>query len=69
MSDPRQEDRERVQSVQRGALLPTQVMERIRLALSPVDDDLPFAQAVRQKEEMDRSAKAVAKRQKRRGDA
>lgn len=66
MSDPHQEERERVRSVQRGALLPTQVMERISKGLSPVDDDLPFAQAVRQKEEMTRAAELFGRRQKKR---
>lgn len=69
MSDPHQEERERVQSVQRVGLLPTQVAERIRLGLSPVDDDLPFAQAVRQKEQCDQASKAFGKRQKRRDES
>lgn len=63
MSDPRQEDRLRG-PMHRGSILPTQVDERIRLALSPVDDELPFAQAIRQAEEMKRAAKAFADRMK-----
>ncbi len=64
MSDPRQEERLRVQSMQNSKpfILPTQPLERVKLKLSPVDDELPFAQAVRQKKEMDKAAAAWRKR-------
>lgn len=63
MSDPRQEDRLRAETWTRPpSLMPTQVMERIKQKLSPCDDELPFAQAVRQKEEMAKAAKAYRKR-------
>ena len=68
MSDPRQEERERVESFQRTGLPPTQLTERIKQGLSPCDDDLPFAQAVRQKDETTRAATAFGKRY-RKGDA
>ena len=55
MSDPRAEDRTS-EDGKRPWYLPTQVMERIKLRLSPCDDGLPFSQAVRQKEEMDKAA-------------
>lgn len=63
MSDPRQEERLRAQSRQ-ASYLPTQVIERIRQKLSPVDDELPFAQAVRQRDDLAQAAKAFSKRQK-----
>jgi hypothetical protein len=70
VSDPRQEERLRVQAVQRSAALvmPTQVMERIKRGLSPNDDELPFAQAVREKETRDQAAKAYHERHRRAHD-
>lgn len=59
MSDPRQE--ERLRSAPRN-WMPTQVMDRISQRLSPVDDDLPFAQAKRAKEDMDKAAASFSKR-------
>jgi hypothetical protein len=65
MSDPRQEERLKVQAQQNPpGYLPTQVLERIAQSLSPADDLLPFAQAVRHKEDMDKAAKAFRNRMK-----
>jgi len=58
MSDPRQEDRLRPQR----NVLPTQLEERVKLGLSPCDDDLPFAQAVRSKDEIQRTVDALRAR-------
>ena len=69
MSDPRQEERLRpVDRAQRSSLVPTQLAERIKRGLSPVDDDLPFAQAVRQQEDMLKACKAFHAREKRRSE-
>lgn len=66
MSDPRQEERLRVTQAQRASLPPTQLLERIKQGLSPCDDELPFAQAVRQKEESEKAARSFAKQQRQR---
>jgi hypothetical protein len=52
--DPRAVERQRYQT--------TQEPQRVRLGLSPSDDELPFAQAVRTKEEMARTAAAFGKK-------
>lgn len=62
MSDPRQEQREAVTRMQRAPLTTQQALERIKQRLSPCDDDLPLAQAVRQRDEMQRSVEAFRKR-------
>jgi len=59
MSDPRAEDRIRHQ--QRSDV-PSQLMERIKQRLSPCDDALPFAQAVRQRDEMQQAVEAFRRR-------
>ena len=67
--DPRAQDRERPPR-RRGrygnykefGVDITQVDERVKQALSPVDDEDPFAQAVRSKEEMAKTAKAFGLR-------
>jgi rubrerythrin len=51
---------EPVRRIQRGELTAAQQLERIKKKLSPNDDDLPLAQAQRQKDEMDRAAQAEA---------
>lgn len=64
MNDPHQEMRESPE----GALpwyIPTRVHDRIRLGLSPCDDGLPYAQAVRQRAIMD---EAVAYLHRKRDD-
>jgi hypothetical protein len=68
--DPRAQDRERPWRRGRygnykefGADI-TQVDERVKQALSPVDDLDPFAQAVRSKDEMEQASKAWRKRRK-----
>lgn len=61
MSDPRQEAREAAPA-RLPSYLPTQVMERIRAGMSPCDDGLPFAQAKRQREEMQKAVEAFRKR-------
>ena len=58
MSDPRAEDRLRALRNEE----PTQLMERIKQRLSPCDDALPFAQAVRQRDEMRQAVEAFRKR-------
>jgi len=66
MSDyPRPEQRHAVADAQRErSVIPTQVLERISQGLSPCDDDLPFAQAVRAKDEMQKAVRSFALRQK-----
>lgn len=66
MSDPRQEQRLAVERWQRTDIPPTQLAERIKQGLSPCDDDLPFAQAVRQKDEIHKAAKSFRKHQQER---
>lgn len=62
------EQRDLVRTIQRAPLTSAQQLERIKAKLSPVDDDLPLAQAQRQKDDCDRAAKAFSKRQKRTGE-
>lgn len=62
MTDPRQEQREAIARAQYAPLLPTQVLERVKQKLSPCDDDLPFAQAVRQRDEMQKSVESFHNR-------
>jgi len=61
MSDPRQEERLRLQRYDE----PSQLMERIKQRLSPCDDALPFAQAVRQRDEMQQAVEAFRNRSQR----
>lgn len=68
MSDPRQEARETVPR-REPSYLPTQVMERIKRRFSPCDDGLPFAQAARQHEEMQKAATAFRERERKRGES
>lgn len=66
MSDPRQEERLKAEELLRRRAVPTQLLERIERGLSPCDDELPFAQAVRQKEESEKAARSFAKQQRQR---
>jgi hypothetical protein len=45
-------------------ILPTQLEQRIKQGLSPSDDELPMAQAVGHKDEMEQASKAWRKRRK-----
>lgn len=62
MSDPRRDQRETIARAQRAPLTTAQALERIKQRLSPCDDDLPLAQAVRQRDEMQKSVEAFRKR-------
>ena len=64
MSDPRQEDRLNAPKRQ-PSIVPTQLSDRIANRLSPCDDDLPYAQAMRQHVEMQKAASLFGQRHRR----
>lgn len=70
MSDPRQADRERgpwhsaVPASRRELLPHDEALKRIEQGLSPCDDELPLAQAVREKEHMQKTAAAFKDRKR-----
>jgi hypothetical protein len=64
--DPRAQDRQRIAMQRRPT---TQEPERVKQGLSPSDDDLPFPVAVRNRDEMAKTAKAFGLRNRiKRGD-